>query len=87
MARTIVEWGDENTCGMTHLPKEGRMLSATYAPDNYLSGNYRGHHYAIMQHHRVWRVFLDYRLLERCVFATAEDATRWLYREIDASVK
>lgn len=62
------------------------MLTDTHSPSDYRAGYYRGHHFALMRHHSTWRVFLDYRLLERCAFQNAEDATKWLHREIDAGV-
>jgi TPP-dependent pyruvate/acetoin dehydrogenase alpha subunit len=63
------------------------MLTDTQSSDDFVAGYYRGHHFALMRHHKTWRVFLDYRLLEKCFFENAADAAQWLHREIDASVE
>jgi hypothetical protein len=64
------------------------MSFETYAPaDDFRAGHYRGHHFAVMRHHRIWRVFINYKLLENSVFETADEARRWLHREIDAAAR
>ena len=62
------------------------MRTDNLSSNDYRAGYYRGHHFAVMRHHKTWRVFLDYRLLDKCFFETAEDAAQWLHRQIDASV-
>lgn len=57
-------------------------LSLAQAGD-FRSGEYRGRQIALMRHHRIWRVFLDQKLLEPYAFETAEEATTWLRRKIE----
>ncbi len=59
------------------------MTSLTNQADDYLFGEYRGRHFALLRHHGHWRVFLDQRLLENYIFETAEEATTWLRQKIE----
>ena len=62
------------------------MLTDTQASNDVRAGYFRGYHFALMRHHNTGRVFLDFGHLGTCVFQNAEDAGKWLHREIDASV-
>jgi len=53
---------------------------------DFRSGEYRGRQIALLRHHRIWRVYLDQKLLEPVVFETAEEATTWLQRKIENHV-
>jgi hypothetical protein len=62
---------------------EALMSSLAVQAGDFRSGEYRGRQIALLRHHRIWRVFLDQRLLEPYVFETAEEATTWLRRKIE----
>jgi hypothetical protein len=59
------------------------MTSLINQADDYLFGEHRGRHFALLRHHGNWRVFLDQRLLENYIFETAEEATTWLRQQIE----
>lgn len=53
---------------------------------DFRSGEYGGRQIALLRHHRIWRVYLDQRLLEPYVFETAEEAASWLRQRIETRV-
>jgi len=59
-------------------------LLSTNQAGEFRTGEYLGRKIALLRHHRIWRVYLDQRLIEPYVFETAEEATSWLRRTIEA---
>jgi hypothetical protein len=56
-------------------------------PDqNYCCDIYRGHHIAVFNHHGRWHAYLDH-MFSPMVFATAENAMRWLARRVDLTTQ
>jgi hypothetical protein len=55
-------------------------------PDqNFWSDVYRGRHIAVFNHHGRWHAYLDHMFQANAVFATAENAVRWLAQRVDVS--
>jgi hypothetical protein len=50
---------------------------------NFWSDIYRGRHIAVFNHHGRWHAYLDHTFLPSAVFATAENAVRWLVECVD----
>jgi hypothetical protein len=55
-------------------------------PDqDFWSDVYRGRHLAVFNHHGRWHVYLDHMFQPHVVFATAENAVRWLAARVDGT--
>lgn len=59
------------------------MLKLTEGPNDFWAGSYRGRHVALLRRNRCWLVYLDHVMSVDIRFETADDATKWLCREID----
>lgn len=51
--------------------------------ESFISGTYRGHQIATMEHGGGWLVYLDHILQNRLKFATADAAIAWLRRQVE----
>ena len=53
--------------------------------DAFWSDSYRGHIIATLNHGNGWLVYLDHVLQHNKAFVSAEAATAWLRRKVDAA--
>ena len=54
-------------------------------PDqDFWSDVYRGRHLAVFNHNGRWHAYLDHIIQPNVVFATAENALRWLAARVDS---
>jgi hypothetical protein len=62
------------------------MLSTeTSSSIEFWSDTYGGRPIAVFNHHGRWLVYLDH-ILQKAIFATAEDAIAWLTQRIDHGI-
>jgi hypothetical protein len=55
-------------------------------PDqDYWSDVYRGRHLAVFNHNGRWHAYLDHVFQPNIVFATADNAMRWLTARVDST--
>ena len=55
----------------------------TKPEQDFWSDVYRGRHLAVFNHHGRWYAYLDHTFQPNVVFATAENAVRWLAARVD----
>jgi hypothetical protein len=60
------------------MPRIERM-----SDQDFWSTVYRGRHIAVFQQHGRWHAYLDHMIQSKAVFATAENAVRWLAGRVD----